>query len=118
LHLYENRPEELTINGQSLKISRATYPSDIFWFNLKVRKWTRLGRIGISYLVLLVALVIVFAAITAIEVGSEDFDKSQSTKEDNLLNRGIGYGTTVLVALLVYLVNYIFGLAMKYLTDK
>jgi hypothetical protein len=57
------------MKGQQLKVSQATYPSDIYWLNLKIGKWTRVGRIIASYLALLVVLAVVFAVITAIEVG-------------------------------------------------
>jgi ABC-type sulfate transport system permease subunit len=72
----------------------------------------------ISYLALLVVLAIVFAVITAIEVGQESLDKDNSSKGDDLLNKGIGYGYTVFIALIVYGVNYLFGMIIKYMTDR
>jgi hypothetical protein len=54
------------INGHQIRVRHAAYPSDVFWFNLKIAKWTRIKKILLSYLALVVVLVVVFLILTAI----------------------------------------------------
>ncbi len=96
----------------------AAYPSDVFWFNLKITKWARAKNILLSYFALVIILVVVFFIITAIEVGQSKIDPGNSLKDNSLLSKGIGYGFTILIALIVYMVNYFLGMMLKYMTDK
>jgi hypothetical protein len=47
----------------------ATTPDDVFWFNLKIGKWARICKMVTSFIAVLIVLAIVFAIITAIEIG-------------------------------------------------
>lgn len=51
-------------------------------------------------------------------MGQSKIDVTSNFKDDSLLAKGIGYGFTVLTALIVYLVNYLLGMILKYMTDQ
>jgi hypothetical protein len=64
---YEEDPEFFKISNQPISVREASKPNDIFWYNLKIPDSERNSNILYSWGVLIMLLVLCFAALLGIQ---------------------------------------------------
>lgn len=136
LREYEKDKQFLLIEGQPIKISHATNPEDVFWFNMRVTRSKRIKSILWSYFILLMVLGFSFIGLALLEKFQEDsvpddqdnadlFSQTFSslnpitlmTKPNAPLSEVIlGYFLTVMIPIATILINYLLGYFITELT--
>jgi hypothetical protein len=111
---YEDDHSAFKISGQPIKISEASRPKDIYWYNMKVTDANRKSYMCYSWAVLFMLLVLCFAVL----LGTE-FWKRTITPIDlnqNLQSQAKSIALTVFMALVTTIINAILSNSMVLLS--
>ena len=111
---YEEDKDFFKISNQSLKISHASKPNDVYWYNMKISDSVRRKKILYSWGVLSMLLVLSFAALMLLQywklsAASAKVGYSLSARIKALALSGS-------MAILTTLINYILSTTMELLS--
>jgi hypothetical protein len=112
---YEENHDFLQINNNSISISRANKPSEIYWFNLKLTDEDRNTRTYYSWGILIMLLIISLAAFLGLEILQSLQVLKTNQDHVTVLQMIKRYAVTASTGILTTAINFFLGYVIQLL---
>lgn len=105
----------MVIAGNTIKITPANRPQEIYWNNLKVSDDERKVNLFHSYSILFLLLFVSFALLLLTEIWQ--ISKNTDNHSDTFANKLLGIIVSLSMSITIHFINYVLGYSIERLSN-
>ena len=112
--MFGKNKKAFAYNGNYLEVQEASYPSDVYWENMRILPKDRRKRIALAYFVLAILLGTSIAILIGLQLLKQYF---AGTLYSDFVNLNASYSLVFIIVLSIKVINNILDHLSKYLTQ-